>query len=498
MRQEEMKLEDLKQNFPEMPSELRRMVEREVQEQIRIVPTKRRRRHMTRKTIAAVFAAVMLIGTTAFAGIAYKMHSEPVGKYGVNTKIEDMSQVETEENSSATGQTQEVIDIKNVRMEVSYLPEGMVETEDGKYSYTDALYKGGVSITFYKMDTGDAQFDMLTRNVKESEKIKAGGYEGIYCELYGGDDGEISFNQRIYVAYTDVHYVMEMYAASDVAKEEALKIAEGVHLQPVSDGNTQDIVHAYNWSEYVKSRNEETVEWNMSVTVPKSAMKNTHAVGEAFTAANVESPEDDWQGLSNIRIKVTDVQVSDKIDLLDLSVMDADFREELQKEVNQAGELLPAKINYMKYGNGIDTLNEVVESREVPQKLVYVTVEYTNIGAEELDEILFFGSLMKIVEENGQMKMYTGKASDEGVAWDDAVPAGLAGNREMWYYDVHGGEQGNNYITDLKAGESATVHMAWIVPEEELGYLYLNLDTFSGSYEFSESSLALGYVDIRQ
>ncbi|MBD5514839.1 MAG: DUF4367 domain-containing protein [Lachnospiraceae bacterium] len=453
---------------------------------------------MTRKTIAAAIAAVMLVGTTAFAGVAYKMHGEPVGKYAVNTKIEDMNQVGAEENSSATGQTQEVVDIKNVRMEVSYLPEGMVETEDGKYSYTDALYKGGVTITFYKMDTGDAQFDMLTTSVKESEEIKVGGYDGIYCELYGGDNREISFNQRIYVAYTDVHYVMEMYAASDVAKEEALKIAEGVHLQPVSDGNTQDIVHAYNWSEYVKSRNEETVAWNTSVTVPKSAMKNTHAVGEAFTAANVESPEDDWLGLGNIEIKVTDVQVSDKINLLDLSVMDADYRDELQKEVNQAGELLPTKINYMKYGNGIDTLDEVVESREVPQKLVYVTVEYTNIGAEELDEILFLGSLMKIVEENGQMKMYTGEASGQSAAWDEAVPAGLARNREMWYYDVHGGERRNNYITNLKAGETATIHMAWLVPDAELSYLYLNLDTFGGSYEFNESSLDLGYVDIRR
>ena len=212
----------------------------------------------------------------------------------------------------------------------------------------------------------------------------------------------------------------------------------------------------------------------------------------------MESPEDDWLGLGNVEIKVTDVQVSDKINLLDLSVMDADFREELQKEVNQAGELLPTKINYMKYGDGINTLSEVVDSREVPQKLVYVTVEYTNIGAEELDEILFFGSLMKIVEENGQMKMYTGEASDKSAAWDDAVPAGLACNREMWYYDVHGGERGNNYITNLKAGETATVHMAWLVPEEELGYLYLNLDTFGGSYEFSESSLDLGYVDIRR
>ena len=47
----------------------------------------------------------------------------------------------------------------------------------------------------------------------------------------------------------------------------------------------------------------------------------------------------------------------------------------------------------------------------------------------------------------------------------------------MWYYDVHGGERHNNYITNLKAGETATVHMAWLVPEDELGCLYLNLDT---------------------
>lgn len=453
---------------------------------------------MAKKTMIAALAATMLIGTTVAAGVVYKMHSEPVGKYAVETKIEEINQGETGEDSSAAGQTQEVFDIKDVRMEVSYLPEGMVDSGDGKYSYADALYEGGVSIVFYKMDTGDAQFDMLTTNVKTTEEINVNGYDGIYCELYGGDDDELSFDQRIYVAYTDVHYVMEMYVASDVTKEEALKIAEGVRLQPVTDGNTQDIVHAYNWSEYVKAGSGEPVEWNPSVSIPKSAMTNTHAVGEAFAAAHITSPEDDWLGLGNVEIKVTDVQVSDNISLLDLSVMDADDREELQKEVDQAGKLLPVKINYIKYGNGIDTLNEVVDSREVPQKLVYVTVEYTNTGGEELDEVLFMGSLMKITEENGQMKMYTGKASGESAAWDDAVPAGVAGFMEMWYYDVHGGERRNNYITHLKAGETATVHMAWLVPEEELGYLYLNLDTSGGSYEFCESSLDIGYVDIRQ
>jgi len=125
--------------------------------------------------------------------------------------------------------------MQDVSMEVSYLPDGMVETEDGKYSYAENLYKGGVSIVFYKMDTGDAQFEMLTTNVKETETIQINGYDGVYFVLHGGEGEEVSFNQRIYVAYTDVHYVMELFAASDVSKEEALKIAKGIQLKPVSD-----------------------------------------------------------------------------------------------------------------------------------------------------------------------------------------------------------------------------------------------------------------------
>ena len=68
----------------------------------------------------------------------------------------------------------------------------------------------------------------------------------------------------------------------------------------------------------------------------------------------------------------------------------------------------------------------------------------------------------------------------------------------MIYYDVHGGERGNNYIECIPSGETVTVHMAWIVTEEELSMLYLNLDPSGGSYEFSESALKTGYVDIRQ
>lgn len=498
MKQREMRLEDLRHNFPEMPAELRKMVESEVQRQIGTVSSGRRRKHMAKKVVIAAVAATMLLGTTVLAGALYKMHSEPVGEFAVRTKIEEANQGENGGSNSAEGQTQAVPEIMDVSMEVSYLPEGMVETEDGKYSYADALNKGGVSIVFYKMDTGDAQFDVLTTNVKSTEEIKVGGYDGIYCELIDGDGEGISFNQRIYVAYTDVHYVMEMYAASDVAKEEALKIAEGIHLQPVSGENTQNIVHAYNWSEFVQSEKEESEEWCATLSVPESTMANTHAIGESFAAAHVASTEDDWLGLGNVEIRVTDVQVSDNVSLLDQSLMDSDERTALQKEIDASGQLLPVTINYIKYGDGVNTINEVVDSRTVPQKLVYATIEYTNTGSEELDEVLFYGILMKIAKRDGLMEIYKEKAPDKSMAWDEAVPQGAAHYEEMWYYDVRGGECHNNYITHLAAGSTATVHMAWLVPEEDLGYLYLDLSTFGSAGEFGEEALDVGYVDIRR
>ena len=114
-----------------------------------------------------------------------------------------------------------------------------------------------------------------------------------------------------------------------------------------------------------------------------------------------------------------------------------------------------------------------------------------------MSEVLFLGSLVRIIKEGTQVKMYDGEEAKEGSAWDCAQITGAANYWEMWYYDVHGGEKGNNYIMNLKPGETETVHMAWIVSEEELEYLYLSFDTY-GCYELSEHALEIGYVDIRQ
>lgn len=488
-----MKLENLEQEFPKMPEEMRAMIEREVEKQTKEgkVTMYTKRKHFARKTLAASVAAAMLLGTTVFAGVIYQMHSEKVGKYAVKTEIQGNG-----ESVSGTEATGEAANIPKVKMEVSYLPEGMVETETGKYSYQDNLYKGGVSVVFYRMDTGDEQFDMLTRNVISFEDIKVSGYDGVCLKTQGTIGEDSSAGHRIYVAYTDVHYVMEMYVASDVTKEEALKIAEGIRLVPAADGEEENIVNDYDWSEYIASLNEaeeadDVLYADNSVDI--SEMSNTHKIGETFQVLG-----DDIIVSSGLEVQVSQVQVLDNTSLLDLSVMDEDVKKNLVKETDENGNLLPAQINYVKYGDGVNTMNEIVDTKEVSQKLVYATVEYKNTTDRELTDVLFCGSICKIKESNGKAVMYYGEEPKEGDNWDSTQITGEAGFQEMWYYDVHGGERGNNYIPSIKPGETATIHMAWLVPEEELGYLYLNLDPYGATYEFDVHSLQMGYVDIRQ
>lgn len=477
-----MRLDDLKYEFPKMPEEMKEMIEREVEKQVKTeYPQFKKRKKLAGRTIAASVAAVMILGTTVYAGVrAYRLSQKPVGKYGVEVKISKEDSGKDDLNAP--------MDIPNVKLNVGYLPERMVKTEEGKYSYEDNLYKGGISILLYKMDTGDETFEMQQEDVSLSEDFTVNGYEGVYLESPDLYEAETSFHKRIYVAYTDLHYVMEMYAASDVSKEEAVKIAEGIQLVKTDEKENEAVVSACSWSEYQEQKaldsENEPEDFAVQSTVAEEKMENTHTVGESFLAAQ--------EGLS---LKVKEVQVSDDISLLNSEFVD----EELRGQTDENGRLLPADIQYIKEGS-TESLSEVVKSRQVPQKLVYVTVEYTNVGEKEISDVLFFGTLERITKKDGKMYLSNGisyEEPEEGDTWTVASNRGLSSFFDMYYYDVFGGERHNNYIESIKPGETVAVHMGWIVTEEELGNLYLSLDTHGG-LEFSDSALALGYVDLRQ
>ena len=164
------------------------------------------------------------------------------------------------------------------------------------------------------------------------------------------------------------------------------------------------------------------------------------------------------------------------------------------------GNLLPMKVEYLKSGDGINTVDEVVETKEIPMKIVSVTVDYKNNGKTALSNVMFNGGIALLAEygENMQFDAYMNEKPGTGDIWDCVNEESIGFSQEVYLSDVHGGERHNNYINTINPGETVTVRMAFKVPEEKLNEMYFTLSNYGGSHFYDETSLQLGYVDIRQ
>ena len=193
-------------------------------------------------------------------------------------------------------------------------------------------------------------------------------------------------------------------------------------------------------------------------------------------------------------MKVDSVQISDDLSLLD----ENKIPEEWKKAVGENGKLVENQLSYMKAGDGVEALDEVVKTENVKQKLVFVTATYKNNSEETLNHILYLGNLMLMKSENGTYQLYI-ENEQSGEDYDFIHSSGVANAWEMRYYsqqEAYG--NGGNYISSLNPGESVQIEMAWIVDENELSNMYLNLSGNGSSSEFVDSTLETGIVDIRQ
>lgn len=475
-----MKLESMKNEFPKMPEEIEKMVTDEVGKQMQYRTHGLNRKWYVSKTAAAaVLLAFLTVGTTVYAAVRYyQMTADKVGEYGVETNISLMESEEIGQNEQYAAQ----IEVPKVVCEVGYVPEGMIKFEEQKYGYVDNGNNSGLSFLFYAMDMGDDAFEMADVNIAHQETRKIAGKDAIYLENVTQKEGEEPF-KKMYVFFSEEHYVMELFISKEVSKEEAIKFAEGITLRPATaEDEKKDIVSDYVWSEHIASAEENEQISDDWYSIDKDDFC-TREIGEKLEVGTLTAC-------------VEQVEVFDNINMLLPAYVDYNMLYEMGI-VDKDGVLLDATKEYYKRGDGIHTVDEWIKTETAPLKLVYVTVSYANNGEEDLEEVIFGGSLLHTVDEGEKLTVWNHKYTD---GENEFIDLGYGGYYKeiMLYYDVHGGEKNNNYIPCIKAGETVTVHMGFLVLEEMLPHMYLNLDTYSGGLEFSESALKIGYVDIRQ
>lgn len=476
-----MRLDELKNDFPDIPDFVHDMIQEEVEKQVNssnITPIQRKSKFNRSISRVAAAAAVCIIATStvAYAGTKlYHMYLEKQGNYGTLTTIK------SDENSEDVKLPKEIHEIS---VTSNYIPKGMEWIAEGyKLGYKDAPDTAGITVDTVLMDEKSLDKSLLDKNVIESENHVFGSYDGIYLK-YNTINGENSFDQRIYLLCPEEYRVLKLYIGNTISKEEAYKFAENLVITEEDEMiKTADMTA---WSDII----DPTVYADKRLVV--NGQLPVHQIGETY---NLESYAEDNNGnyinTDKVTVCVDKMQVADDLQLLDNEKIPNAWK----TAVDANGKLVQNHLSYMKKGDGVNNLDSVIREENVDQKLLFLTVTYTNISEEELNHMLYLGTLIALSkQDDGTYTIYM-PGTEAGEDYDYYTSDSVAKTAEMTYCSVQDDYgQGKNYIPSLKPGESVQVNMAWIVNEKDIKNLYLNLNGTGGCYEITENMRHTGVV----
>ena len=441
---------------------------------------------------AAAALASLLVGGSAYA--ADKLGIIDLHWSGNHQLMVGIGNDEDADNPAPTAT------VDGYRLSLAYEPAGLT---DERTLFADSLDTPGRVRTFYSDDFLESlSVTVLYRDtdeafplssVVESEEVSVNGREGLLVTTQ--DTAERRGLTLILPFETENRIVV--IDANATLRSEVLKVAEGISL--VADGPVER-AYLWLWSDYLDqsvSDDESDPDEGMHATFEE--MGNLHGIGDTFPLSSEESglAEDADRAASGaLTATVTDVAVSDS--LSDLARPEA-IPVEWLSLAREDGSLGPDLVTYGAWGDGVNSVDTVIERRACPIALVQATVEYANASDEPLEDFLVNAWLLSVRESFDGWSVVRRERAVPGA--DFAESTAIISMERTAYLDVEDGgvaadSEGGNTIARLDPGEKLTVHFAWLVPQDELGQLLLDVN--GDGALFNKTDLASGYVDIRQ
>ncbi|MGH0679365.1 DUF4367 domain-containing protein [Bacillus luti] len=402
-------------------------------------PQKKRKRH--RMLIAA---ACLLIGmpTTVFGAV--KVYNMIVQKqnYEVNVSL-------TNKDSKKSDQW--------YKLKVGKLPENMEAIDDTamKYSFKDNYAKGGFSFILWRVGK-DSNFKTLYSKSYEEKEIN--GKKAVIVNKENGNNN-LAFNREVFLFFEKEGIMLQSYIGNDINEEQMVDVLGSISLEPTSKEKSSYI------SDYDKKYFSQEGKTTKVIPLKKDSKRLFH-IGQKVPVTIIMDN-------SKIEYVIEKVEVFDSI---------KDFKQENFNELglgilseNQAldpaGQLIPYRRDEYKFGNGKDSIDQLIESRLIQPKFVYLTTTVKNIGKQETKEIYMHPSIQVL--------------KSKGNVWNYAERAGITEKNimtgEVDYLEPHGDGKSFYNIGSITPGQTVKVNLGYFVDEDKLDSIFLDAFRYSGS-----------------
>lgn len=409
---------------------------------------------MRKRRIAAIAAAAVItaaVPTSVYAGSKiYNAYKENTAKYQRNIVV-DLGETSDADSAGAGAQ---IIDSGTYTMNIGWIPEDLSEDNDkgyyAGYSRYDIDDWRAVDFNFFQIDDESRTFNETLSGVVSEETYETDD-KVVFISDIGGDRTEI------WVAFKNTKYVAKILALQEFSSEELHKMAEGLTLEK-SDTETASSYKTY--KEYMERLNQqlsESVDDTEIWTEPNVNIDNIKlmSVGETVNRYDVG-------------ITVNSIKFQDDFD--GITTEGIGIKYDYSKYLAADGTIADNVRTWYKYGDGVDTIDEVVETETMPARVMVLDLTYENTGSEET-EVCVCPSLITIDDEGNIV--YDSDSRDD-MYCEDTLSHLTTDDMHFSFFTEH--ESQKNNITSFKPGEKANVQLAFIVYEDKMSNLYLYLD----------------------
>ncbi|MFK4426969.1 DUF4367 domain-containing protein [Bacillus mycoides] len=404
-------------------------------------PQKKRKRH--RMLIAA---ACLLIGmpTTVFGAV--KVYNMIVQKqnYEVNVSL-------TNKDSKKSDQW--------YKLKVGKLPENMEAIDDSamKYSFKDNYAKGGFSFILWRVGK-DSNFKTLYSKSYEEKEIN--GKKAVIVNKENGNNN-LAFNREVFLFFEKEGIMLQSYIGNDINEEQMVDVLGNISLEPTSKEKASHI------TDYDKKyfSEESKPKKNKVIPLKKDSKRLFHIGQKVPVTISMDN--------SQIEYVIEKVEVFDSIKDFKQENFNETGLERLSENqaLDQVGQLIPYRRDEYKFGNGKDSIDQLVESKLIQPKFVYLTTTVKNIGKQATKEIYMHPSIQVL--------------KSKGNVWNYAERAGIAEKNimtgEVDYLEPHGDGKSFYNIGSIRPGQTVKVNLGYFVDEDKLDSIFLDAFRYSGS-----------------
>lgn len=478
-----MRKQDLKKAYSKPPQAFHYAVIRSLNSIDEKQPVKAKSRVMRNAIVCALVLAVGVAGVVSASAI-FPMTVNRNGSYGMSIELEPTNNG-TDSISTNDMSIQLSAGSKSaheyVKFNIGYLPEGVVSYYDqGKYKYS---LNGGDDGQFFSFSTQRIveKQTITTTFIKDYEQFEINGNQAVLAHV----DSINELTKCFYIYFENEALLIQCYISDDVSDEEIIKVMENLS---VTEG-TEDDYDSATLSEVKKSLADKAKEAFDSTTQAAYdawlKSNTTHQISVVDIGTPLSYAEDLKE--FNGTYTVDSIEVLDNISGLDEKFFDISSKEDLSDYADENGNLLPYTRETWKYGDGVNTTNELVASETVNTRFVYVTltVDNTNNHADTFYLEQFSLNMIDpdILQENNGIYKYTeADAEPEENIWVNS--RSLYG--EIDYIDNNNvdydaeivGALYGYYELSVPADSIETVHLGFWADEDTLDKLYLEVNNY--------------------